>query len=118
LGLGLVGMASEAKGVGSSVPASVNSLNADLIDVAAEKRQRMLDGWGAYKEAHKGQNPSAYDYMRSPDYKNINKWVDEELKRRQPEAYKTVSENLDHYENKATGHQQTPNGVKYKVVKE
>ena len=114
LGLGLVGMASEAKGVGSSVPASVNSLNADLIDVAAEKRQRMLDGWGTYKKANPGA--SAYDYMRSSDYKAINKWVDEELKRRQPEAYKTVSENLDHYENKATGHQQTPGGVKYKVV--
>ena len=114
LGLGLVGMASEAKGVGTSVPASVNSLNADLIDVAAEKRQRMLDGWGKYQKANPGA--SAYDYMRSPDYKAINKWVDEELKRRQPEAYKTVSENLDHYENKATGHQQTPGGVKYKVV--
>ena len=114
LGLGLVGMASEAKGVGSSVPASVNSLNADLIDVAAEKRQRMLDGWGTYKKANPGA--SAYDYMRSPDYKAINKWVDEELKRRQPEAYKTVSENLDHYENKATGHQKTPGGVKYKVL--
>ena len=114
LGLGLVGMASEAKGVGSSVPASVNSLNADLIDVAAEKRQRMLDGWGTYKKANPGA--SAYDYMRSSDYKAINKWVDEELKRRQPEAYKTVSENLDHYENKATGHQQTPGGVKYKVL--
>ena len=114
LGLGLVGMASEAKGVGTAVPASVNSLNADLIDVAAEKRQRMLDGWGTYKKANPGA--SAYDYMRSPDYKNINKWVDEELKRRQPEAYKTVIENLDHYENKATGHQKTPGGVKYKVV--
>ena len=114
LGLGLVGMASEAKGVGTSVPASVNALNADLIDVAAEKRQRMLDGWGTYKKANPGA--SAYDYMRSPDYKNINKWVDEELKRRQPEAYKTVSENLDHYENKATGHQKTPGGVKYKVL--
>ena len=114
LGLGLVGMASEAQGVGSSVPASVNSLNADLIDVAAEKRQRMLDGWGTYKKANPGA--SAYDYMRSPDYKAINKWVDEELKRRQPEAYKTVSENLDHYENKATGHQKTPGGVKYKVL--
>jgi hypothetical protein len=114
LGLGLVGMASEAKGVGTSVPASVNALNADLIDVAAEKRQRMLDGWGTYKKANPGA--SAYDYMRSPDYKNINKWVDEELKRRQPEAYKTVSENLGHYENKATGHQKTPGGVKYKVL--
>ena len=116
LGLGLVGMASEAKGVGTSVPASVNSLNADLIDVAAERRRRMLKGWGKYRTAHKGENPIAYDYMRSPDYKNINKWVDEELKRRQPEAYKTVSENLDHYENKATGHQKTPGGVKYKVL--
>lgn len=114
LGLGLVGMASEAKGVGTQVPASVNSLNADLIDVAAEKRQRMLDGWGTYKKANPGA--SAYDYMRSPDYKNINKWVDEELKHRQPEAYKAVSQNLEHYENKATGHQTTPNGVKYKVI--
>ena len=74
----------------------------------------MLDGWGTYKKANPGA--SAYDYMRSPDYKAINKWVDEELKRRQPEAYKTVSENLDHYENKATGHQKTPGGVKYKVL--
>lgn len=114
LGLGLVGMASEAKGVGTQVPASVNALNADLIDVAAEKRQRMLDGWGTYKKANPGA--SAYDYMRSQDYKNINKWVDEELRRRQPEAYKAVSENLEHYENKATGHQKTPTGVKYKVL--
>jgi hypothetical protein len=115
LGLGLVNIAQQAKGVGVQYPAAVNKLNADLIDVAAEKRAMVSKAWQEYKTANPN-NPDPYAFMQTDAKKAIDKWAEDELRRRQPEFSKQADK-LPATSGGEGEYKTTPSGVKYRIVK-